>query len=66
MSTTIQESLLPFIPLLYIAWADGILEKDEIIYIEKQIKENDTLKPEIKKISTAKKQKKHSFFKPFN
>jgi len=50
MSTTIQEPLLPFIPLLYIAWADGTLEKEEIIYIEKQIKENKTLKTETKKI----------------
>jgi len=50
MSTTLQEPLLPFIPLLYIAWADGILEQEEILYIEKQISENKTLKPETKKI----------------
>jgi len=50
MSTKIQDSLLPFIPLLYIAWADGILEESEIDYIEKQIKENTSLKPETKRI----------------
>ena len=50
MSVTIQKPLLPFIPLLYIAWADGILEEEEIVYIEKQIKENTSLKIETKQI----------------
>ena len=50
METTIQDSLLPFIPLLYIAWADGILEKEEIVFIEKQIQNNDELKAETKNI----------------
>jgi len=50
MSTTVQDPLLPFIPLLYIAWADGILEENEITYIESKIKENTSLKPATKKI----------------
>jgi len=50
MSVHIKESILPFIPLLYIAWADGILEEKEIEYIERLIKENTTIKPETKKL----------------
>lgn len=50
MSTKIQESLLPFIPLLYIAWADGVLEENEIEYIEQRIAENKTIKPVTKKL----------------
>ncbi|WP_438969350.1 acyl-CoA dehydrogenase family protein [Nonlabens sp.] len=43
-SISIPDSLLPFIPLLYIAWADGVLEEHEIAYIKKQIDENETIK----------------------
>ncbi|PQJ32215.1 acyl-CoA oxidase [Nonlabens arenilitoris] len=42
-SINIQDSLLPFLPLLYIAWADGILEKHEIDYIKNQIDDNNTI-----------------------
>jgi len=45
-----KDSLLPFIPLLYIAWADGVLEESEIEYIEQRIKENKTIKVETKKV----------------
>jgi len=50
MSATIQQPLIPFIPLLYVAWADGILEPGEIEYIENQIKTNSSLKPETKNL----------------
>lgn len=50
MSAVIQDQLIPFIPLLYVAWADGVLEKSEIDYIEIQIKNNRSLKLETKKM----------------
>jgi len=50
MSAAIQDPLIPFIPLLYVAWADGILEQNEIEYIENQIQTNSSLKPETKKL----------------
>lgn len=50
MSATIQDPLIPFIPLLYVAWADGILEASEIEYIENQIQSNSSLKPETKNL----------------
>jgi len=50
MSAVIQDPLIPFIPLLYVAWADGVLEENEIEYIENQIQNNSSLKPETKKM----------------
>jgi len=50
MSVVIQDSLIPFIPLLYVAWADGVLEENEIEYIENQIQSNSSLKPETKNL----------------
>jgi len=50
MSATIQDSLIPFIPLLFVAWADGVLEAIEIEYIEQQIQENKTIKTETKNL----------------
>lgn len=50
MSATIQKPLLPFIPLLYVAWADGVLDENEIDYIEQQIKNNNTIRTETKKL----------------
>lgn len=49
-SISIPDSLLPFIPLLYIAWADDVLEEHEIAYIKKQIDQNKTIKEETKLI----------------
>ncbi|MGJ8684526.1 MAG: acyl-CoA dehydrogenase family protein [Nonlabens sp.] len=49
-SISIQDSLLPFLPLLYIAWADGVLEEHEIEYIKQQIEENDKIKLGTKKM----------------
>jgi len=50
MSAAIQDPLIPFIPLLYVAWADGVLEEKEIEYIENQIQTNSSLKPETKNL----------------
>jgi len=50
MSATIQDPLIPFIPLLYVAWADGVLETNEIEYIENQIQSNHSIKPETKNL----------------
>lgn len=50
MSVSIPDSLLPFLPLLYIAWADGVLEENEIDFINQKIKENNTIKPETKNL----------------
>ncbi len=50
MSVTIQDPLIPFIPLLYVAWADGVLEASEIEYIENQIHISTSIKPETKKL----------------
>jgi len=50
MSAEIQDPLIPFIPLLYVAWADGVLEENEIEYIENQIQSNNSLKPETKNL----------------
>ena len=50
MSATIQDPLIPFIPLLYVAWADGVLETNEIEYIENQIQSNNSIKPETKNL----------------
>ncbi|GAK89313.1 hypothetical protein JCM19297_1141 [Nonlabens ulvanivorans] len=47
-SLSIQDSLLPFLPLLYIAWGDGVLEEHEMAFIKKQIEENDTINPDTK------------------
>ena len=48
MSVSIQDPLLPFLPLLYIAWADGVLEETEINFINKKINDNKTIKSETK------------------
>lgn len=47
---SIQDSIIPFLPLLYIAWADGVLEEHETEYIKNKINENEAIQAHTKQL----------------